>query len=276
MKKENNVVEYKFEASEFQWEIAPGKSINAWGFNQQVPGPIIKAKRGDTVVVKLKNGLSEPTMIHWHGIKVPAAMDGTDIARKPVEPGEGFEYRFNVDDAGTFWYHSHHNETVQMERGMYGAIVVGDENDPVVDEEKLFVIDDMKLSADFEFTKPSWALPRLIERHDGRQGDTLLINGKVDSVINMHAGQIERWRFINASSARYFKLHLGGKEFKIIGTDGGLIEKPVSVTEALITPGERLDILVGAFEEGERFPIDALSYNRSTFLRPKKQTFATV
>lgn len=276
MKKENNVVEYKFEASEFQWEIAPGKSIKAWGFNQQVPGPIIKAKRGDTVVVKLKNGLSEPTMIHWHGIKLPAAMDGTDIAQKPVEPGEEFEYRFNVDDAGSFWYHSHHNETVQMERGMYGAIVVEDENDPVVDEEKLFLIDDMKLSADFEFTNPSWALPRLIERHDGRQGDTLLINGKVDSVINMHAGQIERGRFINASSARYFKLHLGGKEFKILGTDGGLIEKPVSVTEALITPGERLDILVGAFKEGERFPIDALSYNRSTFLRPKKQTFATV
>ena len=276
MKKENNVVEYKFEASEFQWEIAPGKSITAWGFNQQVPGPIIKAKRGDTVVVKLKNSLPEPTMIHWHGIKLPAAMDGTEIVQKPVEPGEDFEYRFNVDDAGSFWYHSHHNETVQMERGMYGAIVVEDENDPVVDEEKLFVIDDMKLSADFEFTKPSWALPRLMERHDGRQGDTLLINGKVDSVINMHAGQIERWRFINASSARYFKLHLGGKEFKIIGTDGGLIEKPVSVTEALITPGERLDILVGAFEEGESFPIDALSYNRSTFLRPKKQTFATV
>src|SRR4028118_1996577 len=276
MKKENNVVEYKFEASEFQWEIAPGKSINAWGFNQQVPGPIIKAKKGDTVVVKLKNSLSEPTIIHWHGIKLPAAMDGTDITQKPDEPGEEFEYRFNVDDAGSFWYHSHHNETVQMERGMYGAIVVEDENDPVVDEEKLFVIDDMKLSADFEFTKPSWALPRLIERHDGRQGDTLLINGRVDSVINIHAGHVERWRFINSSSARYFKLHLGGKEFKIIGTDGGLIEKPVSVTEALITPGERLDILVGAFEEGERFPIDALSYNRSTFLRPKKQTFATV
>ena len=99
MKKENNVVEYKFEASEFQWEIAPGKSITAWGFNQQVPGPIIKAKRGDKVVVKLKNSLPEPTMIHWHGIKLPAAMDGTEIAQKPVEPGEEFEYGFNVDDA---------------------------------------------------------------------------------------------------------------------------------------------------------------------------------
>lgn len=276
MKKQHNTVAYEFEASEFQWEIATGKTISAWGFNQQVPGPVIKAKKGDTLVVKLKNSLPEPTIIHWHGIRLPAAMDGTGEVQKPVQPGEEFEYRFKVDDAGTFWYHSHHNETVQMERGMYGAIVVEDEQDPIVDAEKVFLIDDMKLSADFEFTKPAWALPRLIERHDGRQGDTLLINGKVDSLINLHAAQIERWRFINASSARYFKLHLGGNEFKIIGTDGGLIEKPVVVTEALITPGERLDILVGPFEKGKAFPVDSLSYNRSTFLRPKKQTFAMV
>lgn len=276
MKNKNNVVAYQFEAAEFQWEIAPGKTIAAWGFNQQVPGPVIKARKGDTLVVKLKNNLSEPTIIHWHGIRLPAAMDGTGEVQQPVQPGQEFEYRFTLDDAGTFWYHSHHNETVQMERGMYGAIIVEDEQDPVLDAEKVFVIDDMKLSADFEFTTPTWALPRLIERHDGRQGDTLLINGKVNSVFNLYAGQRERWRFINASSARYFKLHLGGKAFNIIGTDGGLIEKPVAATEALITPGERLDILVGPFNEGEAFPIDALSYNRSTFLRPKTQTFATV
>jgi FtsP/CotA-like multicopper oxidase with cupredoxin domain len=203
-------------------------------------------------------------------------MDGTGEVQKPIGPGEEFTYQFELPDAGSFWYHSHHNETVQMERGMYGAIVVEDESDPVVDGEKVFLIDDMKLSANFEFTKPSWALPRLIEKHDGRQGDTLLINGKVDSLLHMHAGQVERWRFINASSARYFKLSLGGKEFKIIGTDGGLIEKPVALTEALITPGERLDIVVGPFKEGERISIDSLSYNRVTFLKPKKETFARV
>ena len=271
-----NIVEYQFEASEFQWEIAPGKEISAWGFNQQVPGPVIKAKKGDTLVLKLRNNLPEPTIIHWHGIRLPASMDGTAEVQAPIQPGEEFEYRFDLPDAGTFWYHSHHNETVQMERGMYGAIVVEDENDPVVDSEKLFLIDDMKLSANYEFTRPSWALPRLIERHDGRQGDTLLVNGKLDPVVQMHAGQLERWRFINASSARYFKLYLGGNRFQIIGTDGGLIEKPVTVTEALITPGERIDIVVGPFIENDSFPIESLSYNRVTFLKPKRQTFATV
>ncbi len=276
MKKQNKVVEYHFESSEFQWEIAPGKTIPAWGFNEQVPGPLIKAKKGDTLRVRLKNNLAEPTMIHWHGIKLPASMDGTGEVQKPIAPGEEFTYQFELPDAGSFWYHSHHNETVQMERGMYGAIIVEDESDPIVDGEKVFLIDDMKLSADFEFTKPSWALPRLIEKHDGRQGDTLLINGKVDSLLHMHGGQVERWRLINASSARYFKLYLGGKEFTIIGTDGGLIEQPIVAKEALITPGERLDIVVGPFMEGEILPIDSLSYSRSTFLRPKKETFARV
>ncbi len=73
---------------------------------------------------------------------------------------------------------------------------------------------------------PDGLFPVSIERHDGRQGNTLLINGKENSMIDIHAGQTERWRFINSSSARYFMLSLGGKEFKIIGTDGGLLEHP--------------------------------------------------
>ncbi|GEO11225.1 multicopper oxidase family protein [Segetibacter aerophilus] len=276
MQSQSKAVEYLLEANEFNWEIAPGKTVKAWGFNNQLPGPVLRAQRGETLSVKVKNNLTEPTIIHWHGIRLPAAMDGTGGVQKPIEPGEEFEYKFIVPDAGTFWYHSHYNETVQLERGMYGALIVEDKTDPVFDGEKVIMIDDMKLTADLEFTKPSWSLPRLIERHDGRQGDTLLINGKEDPTINIHAGQAERWRFINSSSARYFKLYLGGKTFRIIGTDGGLIEKPVAVTEALITPGERLDIAVGAFEEGETFNLNALSYNRSTFLRSKTETFAKV
>ena len=166
---------------------------------------------GDTLVIRVTNNLKEPTMIHWHGLRVPASMDGTGAVQKPIEPGEVFEYRFVVPDAGTFWYHSHANETVQMERGMYGALIVEDETDPVTDGEKVFMIDDMKLDADNKFTKPGWFVPRIVERHDGREGDTLLINGKENSIIDIHAGQTERWRFINSSSARYFMLSPGWK-----------------------------------------------------------------
>lgn len=276
MKNQPKEVVYNLEASEFNWDIAPGKTIEAWGFNKQLPGPELRANVGDTLVVRLTNRLKEPTMIHWHGLRIPAAMDGTGAVQKPVAPGEVFEYRFVLPDAGTFWYHSHANETEQLERGMYGALIVEDPTDPVFDGEKVLMIDDMKLNPDNEFTKPGWFIPRVVERHDGRQGDTLLIGGKENSVIDIAAGQTERWRFINASSARYFALHLGGKEFKIIGTDGGLLEHPRTVTEVLITPGERIDIAAGPFEEGETFAMESLRYNRSTFLKAKREQFATV
>ena len=276
MKNQPKEVVYNLEASAFNWDIAPGKTIEAWGFNKQLPGPELRANVGDTLVVRLTNHLQEPTMIHWHGLRIPAAMDGTGAVQTPVAPGEVFEYRFVLPDAGTFWYHSHANETVQLEKGMYGALIVEDPTDPVFDGEKVLMIDDMKLNSDNEFTKPGWFVPRIVERHDGREGDTLLISGKEDSVIDIAAGQTERWRFINASSARYFTLHLGGKEFKIIGTDGGLLEHPRTVTSVLLTPGERIDIAAGPFEEGETFAMESLRYNRSTFLKAKRQQFATV
>jgi FtsP/CotA-like multicopper oxidase with cupredoxin domain len=203
-------------------------------------------------------------------------MDGTGATQKPIEPGEVFEYRFAVPDAGTFWYHSHFNETVQLERGMYGALIVEDKSDPVTDGEKVFMIDDMKLRADNTFKKPGWFGPRIIERHDGREGDTLLINGKENLEVNIDAGQTERWRFINSSSARYFVLSLGEKEFKIIGTDGGLLEHPLTTTKVLITPGERVDIAAGPFNEGDLIPIESMGYNRSTYLTAKRQKFAAI
>lgn len=276
MKNESKVVEYKFVASEFDWEVAPGKTIKAWGFNQQLPGPTLRAKVGDTLVVKVTNQLPEATTIHWHGICLPASMDGTHGVQKPIKPGEVFEYRFVVPDAGTFWYHSHTNETVQMERGMYGALIVDEELDIKIDGERIFMIDDMKLDVDNNFKTPSWFLPRMLERHDGRQGKTLLLNGKENLVINMNAGQQERWRFINSSSARYFVLHLSGKPFDLIATDGGLLEHPIKVTEVLITPGERMDIVVGPMTAGETFAIESLAYNRMTTLKSRRATFATV
>lgn len=271
-----NTQTYELIASEFDWNISENKTVKAWGFNNRVPGPIIKAKKGDTVVVKVFNELSEPTIIHWHGIRLASNMDGTDDVQKPILPGEQFEYRFEVPDAGTFWYHSHQNETEQMERGMYGALIVEDETDPVVvDSDRVFMIDDMKLTEVNEFKRGNF-LQRWIERHDGREGATLLINGKVNPTILMKAGQIERWRFINSSSARYFRLHMGDIPFQVIATDGGLIERPQERTELLIVPGERYEIIIGPFKEGERFTIDSLPYNRMTFVKSGHTTFATV
>jgi len=266
---------FQLTASEFDWSISDDKTIKAWGYNNTVPGPVLKAKRGDTLIIKVKNDLQDPTVVHWHGIRLPASMDGTDVTQKPIQPGEEFEYKFVVPDAGTFWYHSHQNETEQMERGMYGALIVEDDMDPVVDTERVLVIDDMKLTAEGNFKHGNF-FSRWFERHDGREGGTLLINGKENSIIEMNAGQTERWRFINASSAKYFQLHLEGKPFKIIATDGGLLETPREVDEVLIVPGERVDIVVGPFATGETFAIESLPYNRMTSIKPKRQKYATV
>ena len=135
-----NIQYYELIASEFDWKISEHKTVKAWGFNNSIPGPVIKANKGETLVVKVRNNLTEPTVVHWHGIQLPSSMDGTDDTQRPIQPGEAFEYRFVVPDAGTFWYHSHQNETVQMERGMYGALIVEEQTNIVVDTERIFMI----------------------------------------------------------------------------------------------------------------------------------------
>lgn len=263
-------------ASEFDWNLSDETTINAWGFNRQLPGPEMRVKKGDEVIVNFTNYLNEPTMIHWHGIRLPASMDGTGEVQKPVLPGESFEYRFIVPDAGTFWYHSHSNETIQVERGMYGSLIVEDDSDPVTDNDRVFMIDDMKLDDENNHLIHSNFLKRFAERHDGREGNVLLINGKENTTINIYGGQMERWRFINSSNARYFKFSLNGKDFKVIGSDGGLIESPQIMNEVLIAPGERVDIIAGPFEAGDSFPLNALKYDRMTFLKARTHTYATV
>ena len=102
MKHQNQTVEYTLTASKFQWDIAPGKTITAWGFNNQIPAPVLKAKVGDTMIIRVKNELEEPTIIHWHGLRIPSSMDGTGAVQEPIKPGQTFEYRFQLPDAGTF------------------------------------------------------------------------------------------------------------------------------------------------------------------------------
>jgi FtsP/CotA-like multicopper oxidase with cupredoxin domain len=261
----------ELEARAADWEIAPGRTLPCWTYNGQVPGPTIEARAGDTLVVRLKNSLAEPTLIHFHGLRVPAPMDGTQVVQTPVAPGESFEYRLTVPDAGTFWYHSHYNETVQVERGLYGAIVVRGADEPVVDGERVLVLDDMKLNWRGGIAKfGGW-----MESHMGREGDLRLVNGKSEPELRVSAGQIERWRVVNASNARYVRLSLGGKTFSIVATGGGLIESPVGATEVLLPPGDRADIAVGPFAEGEVLPLESLPYDRHTGKR-KTERFATI
>ena len=262
----------ELEARETSWEVAPGETIAGYGYNGQVPGPVIEAKQGVPLEIRFTNRLPEPTLIHWHGLRIPAAMDGTQMVQTPVQPGETFTYRFTPPDAGTFWYHPHANETEQLEKGLYGALVVRGADEPIVDGEQVLVLDDVRLDRQNRLAK----FGGFRERHDGREGDVRLINGQAEPQLTIAAGQVERWRIINASSARYVRLSLGGATFRIIGTDGGLIEAPVNATEVLLPAADRVDILVGPFAEGQTLSIDALRYLRSTIRMRGKERFGTV
>ncbi len=224
------------------------------------------------LVARLTNRLSEPTTIHWHGLRLPPAMDGTDDVQRPVAPGDTFEYRFPLPDAGTFWYHPHANETVQLERGLYGVLVVRGDDEPAVDAERVLVFDDVKLDRRGRVAGPG----RFLEKHNGREGKTLLLNGQVAPVLELAAGQVERWRLVNVASARYVRFSLGGQQFRIIGSDGGLIERPVAATEVLITPADRAEVLVGPFVERTMLNIESLPYDRGLGLRKRPDVFGTI
>src|SRR6266496_2701232 len=97
-----------------RWELAPGKMIEAYAYNGQVPGPEIRVTEGDTVRVTVTNALTEPTTVHWHGVEVPSGMDGVPrLSQEPIPPGGSFTYEFVATPAGTRWYHAHANELAQ-------------------------------------------------------------------------------------------------------------------------------------------------------------------
>jgi FtsP/CotA-like multicopper oxidase with cupredoxin domain len=268
----SDVIRVELEARETEWEIRQGQTVSGYGYNGRVPGPVIEAKQGVPLEIHFTNRLPEPTLIHWHGLRVPAAMDGTRSVQRPVQPGETFIYRFTPPDAGTFWYHPHANEAEQLEKGLYGALIVRGSDELIVDREQILVFDDLKLDRAGRIAK----FGGLKQRHDGREGDVRLVNGRAEPELTIAAGQIERWRIVNASSARYVRLSLGGAPLRIIGTDGGLIEAPVTVTEVLLPAADRVEILVGPFEEGRTLAVEALRYDRMTIGRRGTERFGTL
>jgi FtsP/CotA-like multicopper oxidase with cupredoxin domain len=261
----------ELEARETDWEYAAGKTVPGMGFNGGIPGPLIEAEVGDTIRARLTNSLSEPTTIHWHGLRVPAAMDGTASVQPVVEPGESFDYEFTVPDAGTFWYHSHVNETEQLERGLYGPLVVRGPGEPALDADRVLMLDDLKLDEDGNLSP----FGDDHELHEGREGDVLLVNGRQEPELELAAGQVERWRIVSAANTRFMRLSIGERPFSILAGDGGLLTAPVEATEVLVTPGERVELAVGPFAEGEAFELEALPYDRGRG-EPRRDRFATI
>lgn len=240
-----NVVEVTLVAQPVNVEI-DGKQVAMRGYNGLVPGPMLKAKVGDEVIVHFTNSLSEATTIHWHGLRISDQMDGSPRIQAPVPPGGEFTYRFKVPEAGTFWYHPHMHGNVQIESGLYAPIVFIDPaKEPAYDAQRFLVLDDIlidgtgkKIMAPFSGGMPDMMV--------GRYGDTMLTNGR--SAKEAHAsaeqGTIERWRLVNTANARTMLLELEGASFRIIGTDGGLLPAPYTTKRLELAVGQRYDVEV--------------------------------
>lgn len=256
----DDVVEVELEARASEVELAPRHRVRMWTYNGSLPGPRIEANVGDTVRVRFRNSLPEETTIHWHGLRVPSAMDGVPRAQSPIAPGEEFTYEFVVPDAGTFWYHPHVRSDEQVERGLYGSLVVRGPSEPETTSDRVVVLDDILVDPS---TWQLAAFDQMMQGMVGRQGNVLLANGRAHPIVDVRPGGLHRFRFINAANARYFRLALPGRSFRLIGTDGGLLEAPRQLREILLVPGERADVLVDADAAAEgALEWQALPYDR--------------
>ncbi|MCK6550966.1 multicopper oxidase family protein [Myxococcota bacterium] len=238
----DGVVEVELEAKVAEVELAEGHRVSMWTYGGVLPGPRIEANAGDTIRVRFTNHLPEATTIHWHGLRVANAMDGVPMLQAPIEPGASFTYELVVPDAGTFWYHPHVRSDEQVERGLYGTIVVRGPNEPETTSDQTIVLDDVLVDPS------SWQLAGfdddMMQVMLGRQGNVILANGRAHPVLDAAPGGLHRFRFVNASNARYFRLALPGEKLTLIATDGGLLAAPREVDALLLVPGERAEVLV--------------------------------
>ncbi|MBK7583273.1 MAG: multicopper oxidase family protein [Myxococcales bacterium] len=235
-----NVVEVTIRAKEATKQYPGSKPSQVWTYEGTVPGPLLEAKVGDQLVVHFHNELPESTSIHWHGLRLPAKMDGTMAMQSPIEPGQSFEYAFELKDAGFFWFHPHVRSDIQIEKGLYGALLVRGAAEPVVDHETVMVLDDVDV-------RPDGTFPEYLDDESkmmGREGNVLLINGAARPDIALTSGALERLRLVNVANGRFFKLRLEGHTFHVIGTDGGLVPEPWDTETLLMAPGERYDVVL--------------------------------
>ncbi|WP_109482450.1 multicopper oxidase family protein [Paraburkholderia sp. C35] len=245
-------------------QLMPGHSTSLWLYGDAAQGPIvgplIDVREGDTVVIRFVNRLPQPSTIHWHGLPVPPDQDGNPM--QPVAPGESRVYRFTLPlgSAGTYWYHPHPHmmSSEQVFRGLAGPIIVRAAGDPLAafPERHLF-FSDLKLASD-----ASIAPNDMMDWMNGREGQFVLVNGARRPRIDV--AQDERWRLWNGCNARYLGVSLGGKQtFAQIGTDGGLLDKPRDgLTELLLAPGERAEIIVRAGAQPSTAILTAAAYDR--------------
>ena len=206
-------------------------------------GPVMRFQKGQKIRIRLRNGLPEPTIAHWHGLHVPMLMDGHPMYA--IDPGETFVYEFEMRNrAGLYFYHPHTHEATatQVYRGMAGAIIVNDDEEkalelPSGEFEIPIVLQDRSFNDANQLVYGGGMHARMV----GFQGDHVLVNGRPDYAVDV-ASRAYRLRILNGSNSRIYKLAWDdASPITVIGVDGGLLEKPEEKPYVMLAPGERLD-----------------------------------
>ena len=233
--------EFTIRAAPAKIALLDGRPLDVWAYNGQVPGPTLRVRLGDTVRVRFTNELPQPTTIHWHGVRVPNAMDGVPgVTQPPIQPGETFVYEFTPKDAGTFWFHPHLRSSEQIERGLFATLIVDDREPRPYSRDVLWVLDDWLLSDRGEI------YPEFNTRHDlahdGRWGNVVTVNGRTDETLDVAAGERIRLRLLNVANGRVFAPDLSQLDAKVIAVDGMYAARPLDPAGFELAPGNRLDL----------------------------------
>ena len=245
----DGVKEYHLVAEEVERELAPGARMRCWGYNGQTPGPTIEAVAGDRVRFLVTNRLPEHTTVHWHGIRMPCGMDGAGgITQPQIPPGETWAYEMTLPDAGTFLYHPHADEMLQMALGMMGMIVVHPKDQSQRE----------RVDRDFVLMLHEWALHPGTYRPDPAvmvDFNHFTFNGKVfpaTSPLVVKTGDRVRIRFGNLSMTEH-PIHLHGYHFRVTGGDGGPVPESAQwpMATVLVPVGATRDIEFTADEPGD-------------------------
>ncbi|MGQ0683395.1 multicopper oxidase family protein [Bradyrhizobium sp.] len=245
---------------------SPHPVTEVWCYGNHVPGPELRVRQGEPVRIIVRNELPEETTVHWHGIRLPNAMDGVPgLTQPPIRPGESFTYEFTPPDAGTFWYHPHSNSLRQLGRGMAGALIVEEPTAVPVDRDVLWMLADWRLTSEAEIAGGFGN--RMDAAMSGRLGNTVTLNGAISDEVPVRAGERIRLRLVNSSLARLMSLRFEGHRPTIVAIDGQPCEPHQPERDrVLLGPAMRVDLVVDMQgEPGRHYRViddfyDGLSY----------------
>ncbi|WP_035912807.1 multicopper oxidase family protein [Knoellia sinensis] len=232
-------------------DLGRGEPTPTWGFNGAFLGPTLRATRGEQVKVNITNGIDETSTVHWHGMHLPAGMDGGP--HQPIAPGANWSPQWTIDQpAASLWYHPHpHGETAKhVYRGLAGMFILDDANEVALP--KTYGVDDFPIMVQDKAFDGSKLDDRAgLFQSTGILGDTVLVNGTPGPFLDVTSERV-RLRVVNGSNARVYRFHFDdNRPYAVVASDGGLLPAPVETNELLLSPGERAEIVVDV-RPGER------------------------